>query len=175
LDIEHCSNTNILFVFVFTTCSNRTSMCMFRFGPETPEHEPNRTPASLECCLLKFMTLLIDHRLREWAEAHSILPDSQNGFREGYQTHNNSFVLRTAIEKARAEGKVLYIAFIDLKNAFPSTHLPTLWSKLFSNGVSGPLFDWLRMLYAWMAYVMRDRTSLTKAFKSVNHTGKSEF
>jgi hypothetical protein len=122
----------------------------------------------LECCLLKFMTLLIDRRLREWAEANSILPDSQNGFREGYRTHNNSFVLRTAIEKARAEGKVLYITFIDLKNAFPSTHLPTLWSKLFSNGVSGPLFDWLRMLYARMAYVMRDRTSLTKAFKSVN-------
>jgi hypothetical protein len=40
-------NTNILFVFVFTTCSNRTSMCRFGFGPKTPEHKPNRTPASL--------------------------------------------------------------------------------------------------------------------------------
>jgi hypothetical protein len=55
--------------------------------------------------------------------------------REGYRTHNNSFVLRTAIEKAPSQGKTL-VAFIDL--------LPTLWSKLFK---AGPLFDWLQMLY----------------------------
>ena len=121
----------------------------------------------LECCLLKVMTLLIDRRLRAWAEENKVLPDSQNGFREGYRTHNNSFVLRTAVEKARSEGKVLYVAFVDLKNAFPSTHLPTLWSKLFCRGVSGPLFDWLRMLYARMGYVMRDRSSLTAPFKSI--------
>ena len=40
-------NMNILFMFVFTTYSNQTSMCRFRFGPKTPEHEPNRTVASL--------------------------------------------------------------------------------------------------------------------------------
>ena len=121
----------------------------------------------LECCLLKVMTLLIDRRIRAWAEETRVLPDSQNGFREGYRTHNNSFVLRTAVEKARSENKALYVAFIDLKNAFPSTHLPTLWSKLYCSGVSGPFFDWLRMLYARMAYVMRDRSSLTAPFKSV--------
>ena len=121
----------------------------------------------LECCLLKVMTLLIDRRIRAWAEENRFLPDSQNGFREGYRTHYNSFVLRTAVEKARLENKGLYVAFIDLKNAFPSTHLPTLWLKLYCSGVSGPLFDWLRMLYARMGYVMRDRSSLTAPFKSV--------
>ena len=40
-------NMNILFMFMFTTYSNRTSMCRFRFGPKTPEHEPNRTVAIL--------------------------------------------------------------------------------------------------------------------------------
>jgi hypothetical protein len=121
----------------------------------------------LECCLLKFLTLLIDRRLRAWAEENKVLPDSQNGFREGYRTHNNSFILRTAVEKARSEGKVLYVVFIDLRNAFPSTHLPTLWLKLFRSGVLGPLFDWLRMLYARMSYVMRDGSSLTAPFKSL--------
>jgi exonuclease III len=121
----------------------------------------------LECCLLKVLTLLIDRRLRAWADAYNILPDSQNGFREAYRTHNNSFILRTAIEKARFMGETLYVAFIDLKNAFPSTHLPTLWSRLFLAGVSGPLFDWLRMLYARMSYVLREHGSLTAAFKSM--------
>ena len=134
--------------------------------------KPETSPGSyrlvgLECCLLKVLTLLIDRRLRSWAEANGILPDSQNGFRETYRTHNNSFVLRMAIEKARSMGRSLYVAFIDLKNAFPSTDLPTLWSRLFSQVVSGPLFDWLRMLYAWMTYVLRDRGGLTPAFKSL--------
>jgi hypothetical protein len=121
----------------------------------------------LECCLLKVLTLLIDRRLWAWAEANKFLPDSQHRFREGYRTHNNSFILRTAVEKARSQGKTLYVAFIDLKNVFPLTDLPTLWSKLFKAGVSGPLFDWLRMLYAHMAYVMQDRTRLGAAFKSI--------
>ena len=121
----------------------------------------------LECCLLKVLTLLIDNQLWAWAEANDILPDSQNGFWEAYCTHNNSLVLHTAIEKARSVGKTLYMAFIDLTNAFPSKDLPTLWSKLFTVGVSGPLFDWLCMLYACMSYVLCDRGGLTSAFKSV--------
>ncbi|KAE9383696.1 hypothetical protein BT96DRAFT_783482, partial [Gymnopus androsaceus JB14] len=95
----------------------------------------------LESCLLKMLTLIIDKRVREWAEAVTFLPDSQNGFREKYRTHNNSFILRSSIDEARANGKPLYVAFIDLKNAFPSTDLPTLWLKLWRAGISGPLFD----------------------------------
>lgn len=121
----------------------------------------------LECCLLKVLTLLIDMRIREWAEAYKILPDSQNGFREKYRTHNNSFVVRCAIDKARAEGKNLHVAFVDLTNAFPSTDLPTLWIKLFNAGVAGPLFDWLRMLYARMSYVVKQGSTLTESFKSL--------
>jgi hypothetical protein len=121
----------------------------------------------LECCLLKVLTLLIDMRIREWAEKYDVLPASQNGFREKYRTHNNSFILRCAIDRARASGKPLYVAFVDLTNAFPSTDLPTLWMKLFAAGVTGALFDWLRMLYARMSYVVKQGDDLADAFKSL--------
>ncbi|KAJ6541993.1 hypothetical protein DFH09DRAFT_1393210 [Mycena vulgaris] len=39
--------------------------------------------------------------------------------------------------------------------------------KLYAAGVSGPLFDWLRMLYARMSYVVRQGSELTDAFKSL--------
>ncbi|KAF5374622.1 hypothetical protein D9615_008976 [Tricholomella constricta] len=108
----------------------------------------------LESCMLKLLTLLIDKRLRDWAEAYHILPDTQNGFRPHYRTNNNSFILRCAIERARASGKSVYIAFIDLENAFPSTDIPLLWTKLYRKGVAGPIFDWLRTLYADMNYIL---------------------
>jgi hypothetical protein len=76
------------------------------------------------------MTLLIEHRIREWAGSNAIIPDSQNGFREGYRTNNNSYILRCSIDRARAEGKTLFVAFIDLSNAFPATDLPTLWTGI---------------------------------------------
>ena len=53
-------NMNILFMFVFTTYSNGTSMCRFRFGPKTPEHELNRTVASLAILLIYTRGIIID-------------------------------------------------------------------------------------------------------------------
>lgn len=48
---------------------------------------------ALESCLLKMKTALIDRRFREWATKYEVLPDSQNGFRPGYRTNNNIFIL----------------------------------------------------------------------------------
>ncbi|KAI5897157.1 uncharacterized protein SCHCODRAFT_02493924, partial [Schizophyllum commune H4-8] len=95
----------------------------------------------LESCLLAALTLLVDHRFREWAEDGGLIPPSQNGFHEGYRTNNNIFILRCAIERARASGRPLYVVFVDLKNAFPSTDQAMLWSKLWNKGASGPIFD----------------------------------
>lgn len=53
----------------------------------------------LECCLLKCLTLLIDMRIRAWADTYKIIPDSQNGFREKYRTHNNSFIRAQSTER----------------------------------------------------------------------------
>jgi hypothetical protein len=39
--------------------------------------------------------------------------------------------------------------------------------KLYAAGVAGPLFDWLRMLYARMSYVVKQGSVLSAAFKSL--------
>src|SRR5690606_13425023 len=75
----------------------------------------------LECCLLKMMALLIDRRFRNWMDSKHILPDSQNGFREGYRTTNCAFILRCAIDNAAGEKLGLAILFVDLQNTFPSS------------------------------------------------------
>lgn len=122
--------------------------------------KPMNDPAGLrtvglESCMLKFVTLLMHKRLYDWAERHGILPASQNGFREGYRTNNNAFVLRCMIERARASDRSLFVAFVELSNAFPSTDQDTLWLRLHDMGVSGCIFDWLRMLYARMSYMVK--------------------
>jgi hypothetical protein len=81
----------------------------------------------LESCFLKLLTLLVHKCLYDWAERNCILPPSQNGFHHSYHTNNNAFVLCCLIERARSLKKSLYVAFVDISNAFPSTDHPTLW------------------------------------------------
>ncbi|KAK0220906.1 hypothetical protein EDD85DRAFT_862493 [Armillaria nabsnona] len=74
-------------------------------------------------------------------EANNVLPPSQNGFRKHYRTNNNMFILRVTIGRAWADQKVLYVAFIDLVSAFPSTDQPALWSKVSYLGAGGSMVD----------------------------------
>ncbi|KAJ3504030.1 hypothetical protein NMY22_g18054 [Coprinellus aureogranulatus] len=134
-------------------------------GKSKDDPESYRTIA-LESCFLKLMTGLVKERLVEMADSQGLLPASQNGFREGYRTNNNVFVLRCAVEKADAEGKPLYAAFVDLTNAFPSTDQDTLWLKLRKWGAGGPIFDWLRKLYRDMTYSVFHEGQTSDDFKS---------
>ena len=130
--------------------------------------DPNNYRAvGLESCLLKLMTLLIHMQLVSWCEKYKILPPSQNGFRAGYRTNNNAFILRCAIDRARAEGKTLYVMFADISNAFPSTEQSTLWLKLRGLGAGGMIFDWIRMIYERMEYVVRHNSETSEMFKSI--------
>ena len=76
----------------------------------------------LDSCFLKMLTLLIDRRLGDWAEATGRIPDSQSGFRKVHRTLNNAFVLRGLVEKARALDRTLCAIFLDITNAFPSVN-----------------------------------------------------
>ncbi|KAH6901852.1 hypothetical protein BKA70DRAFT_1157487, partial [Coprinopsis sp. MPI-PUGE-AT-0042] len=95
----------------------------------------------LEPCMLKFMTLLINERVVKWADELHLIPPSQNGFRTGFRSNNNMFILRTALDKANATGNTLYVAYVDMTNAFPFTDHSTLWIKLQRMGAGGFIFD----------------------------------
>ncbi|KAF5387244.1 hypothetical protein D9757_006858 [Collybiopsis confluens] len=97
---------------------------------KSPGDPNNYRTIVLESCMLKFVTLLIMRRIVKYADLHKIVPPSQNGFRKHFRTNNNAFILRCAIERAKSLKKTLYVATIDLSNAFPSTDCSTLWVKL---------------------------------------------
>jgi len=124
-------------------------------------------PVALESCILRFLTLLIHLRFTDVMAENDILPPSQNGFRAGFRTNNNCFVLRTLVDKAFAEGHPLYVAFVDISNAFPSTSHAVLWETLYDYGMTGVFFDWLRVLYATMTYHVSVNGQISKEFRSL--------
>lgn len=160
--INQCLATNDAPSIWFTTILTG----ILKKGKPTSDPDSYRT-IGLESCLLKVMTLLIHLRLTEWASARNLIPPSQNGFREGYRTNNNAFILRCAVDKARSLGKTLFVGSVDITNAFPSTEQSTMWLKLHRKGAGGNLFDWIRMLYARMTYVVRLGGETSDAFKAL--------
>lgn len=116
--------------------------------------------------MLKLLTLLIHKRITDWANTRGLIPDYQNGFREGYRTNSNPFILRCVKEWVRAKNLTLYVAAVDATNAFPSTDHPTLWLKLLRLGMGGAIFDWLRMLYQRMEHYVRHGDLNSAEFKA---------
>ncbi|KAF9027006.1 hypothetical protein BDZ89DRAFT_885075, partial [Hymenopellis radicata] len=97
----------------------------------------------LQSCLLRFASIIFNAKLTRAVEEANILPlaPSQNGFRPTYRTNNNIFILRTLVEQARAHGKTLYVAFVDISNAFASMNYASLWLKLADAGLTARYFD----------------------------------
>ncbi|KAJ6569176.1 hypothetical protein B0H19DRAFT_886131, partial [Mycena capillaripes] len=73
---------------------------------------------TLECCMLKMLTFIIERRIREGAADIGAIPPTQNGFQDGLRTNYNVFVL-----------------------LFPGTDRSALWVKLATMGISGPMIE----------------------------------
>lgn len=138
-------------------------MALLKKGKAASDPKSYR-PIVMECCFLKLATILLDTRIRAWADSISLLPPTQNGFRPGYRTNNNPFILSVAITQAQSRRGPLYISFVDLSNAFPSVDHPNLWRKLHQWGASGKVINWLRMLYASLRYRVRHEGSISDEF-----------
>ena len=59
-----------------------------------------------------------------------------------------SFVVRTLIEKAKADRQPLYSCFVDLKKAYDTVPRDLLWEKLQRIGVHGAFLRGVQALYA---------------------------
>ena len=93
----------------------------------------------------KVFAMVVEARLRAFAESRGLLSDSQFGFRQGRACRDALLVLSEVVER-RGAGKV-YAAFLDIAKAYPSVWRAGLWRKLLTVGVRGRLWRVLRSLY----------------------------
>ena len=78
----------------------------------------------------KVFTAVLNNRLQRFLETNNLLNENQCGFRKGYSTCDNTFVMHALIEYLNVRKMKLFCAFIDLLKAFDSVWRVGLWSKL---------------------------------------------
>jgi len=85
----------------------------------------------------KGFTRILLNRLEKWANETDVLCENQAGFRKGYPTMDNIFILGNMIKIKQSEkGKKIYGFFVDFKAAFDNVDRERLVYKLYNSGIS---------------------------------------
>ena len=100
----------------------------------SPEDPSNYRPITLLSCIGKLFTAIINNRLKLFTEKHDLIGWAQSGFRKGYATTENVFILKCLMDMMQASKKRLYCCFVDFKQAFDTVWRVGLWKKLLNMG-----------------------------------------
>ena len=108
----------------------------------------------------KIFTKILGKRIRRWACHYLIMTPFLTGFREGFSTMDNVFILDTLITKycAKKRGR-LYASFIDFRKAFDSIDRNVLWPKLARIGISHQMLRVLVAMYEDARFVVKMSTN----------------
>lgn len=117
--------------------------------------------------LARLYATVVNTRLTDWLEARGLRATGQAGFRQGYRTTENCFVLRALIERARAKGVKLYCCAVDFEKAFDTVDRQQLWAALRRAGVGGSMLAAIQAMYAEVMVCVRTEEGLSGTFQSL--------
>ena len=130
---------------------------------------------TLSSILSKIFSILLDSRLREWAENNELLLNYQYGFRKAKSTVDCIFVLSSLIDKViNHENKKLYCAFVDFSKAFDRVYRNEIWFKLLQEGVSTKLLKMLQKIYDCVKLCVRVNGDSSDCFESLSGVKQGE-
>ena len=90
---------------------------------------------------------IVNTRLIFFANEVTLIHENQAGFRKGYSTIDNIFVLHVLIELYFSFGKKLFCTFIDFRKAFNTVSRPDLWKQLQFSNIKGKCFKVIFNMY----------------------------
>ena len=81
-------------------------------------------------CMGKLFTLILNNRLTDYCEQLGIINGAQAGFRKGFSTSGNIFIIHCLINTLFSRKCKLFCAFIDFKGALNNVWRVGLWKTL---------------------------------------------
>ena len=97
----------------------------------------------------KVFTKALNSHLSSWAEECKFHHEEQAGFRHGYSTVDQIFILQSMVQKYLCTKRGhLYVMFEDFATAFDSIPHFSLWYRLIKLGVHSKFLQILKSMYA---------------------------
>ena len=118
---------------------------------------------TLNSCISKLCTRLLNNRLTEVIENKNLLKHNQIGFRKGFCTADLVLTVKTLIDKYLSQNKKLYLCFVDFKKAYGTVWRIGLLSKLQSYGISNRFINLLYSMSSKTESNVQLQNGLTRA------------
>jgi exonuclease III len=80
--------------------------------------------------LAKVFGLVLCSRLTHFIELNGLISHSQIGFRSNYSIEHHLFTILETLKRRGREGSPTYVLFLDLKKAYDTVHLESLWELM---------------------------------------------
>lgn len=116
--------------------------------------------------LSKVYIAIITKRLTFYLNAYCKICEAQAGFRSGYCTVDNAFILQAIVSKYLCmKRKTLYVAFIDFQKAFDSVDHNILYDILRKGGIKGNLYNAIQSIYISVKACVKTNNGVTDCFE----------
>jgi hypothetical protein len=95
----------------------------------------------------KTFSSILNNRLNIFSDTINLISGLQAGFRKGFSTTDNVFVLYALITIYFSFGKKIFFTFVDFESAFDTVWRTGLWQKLQKSKIKGKLFTVIYNMY----------------------------
>ena len=129
-------------------------------------HDPqNYSGISLLCVLGKIFIKALNTRFQTWADNNDINKDEQAGYRKGFLTIDQIFILYANVSKyiSKKKGR-MYVCFVDFSKAFDSIPHSLLWYQMMKSGIHGKAIRVMQSMYENLRSCVRAQGGLTHYF-----------
>ena len=137
---------------------------IFKAGPTDDPN--NYRGITINSCLGKFFTLVLNTRLTDFLENNNAIRPNQIGFRAAYRTADHIFVIKTIMDSYFKKGKKLYACFVDFRKAYDSVWRNGLFYKLMKLGISKTFLTVICKMYQNIRSCVKTSQGLTNYFES---------
>ena len=124
---------------------------------------------TINSCISKLFTLIMNIRLNDYVESHNILHYNQIGFRKGFRPADHVFTLKTMIDQAFNDKEELFVCFVDFKKAYDLVWRDGLFYKLLETGFSSKFVKVMMSMYESLSSCVFLPNGLSQTFTS--HVG----
>lgn len=114
---------------------------------ESTDDPSNFRPIALMSCLYKLLMAIIAKRTTNHAIDNHLLSPEQKSARPNEGCYEHSFLLNSLVNDARRINKKLYLAWLDIRNAFGSIPHSALLSTLTHMGFPRALVEFIENVY----------------------------
>ena len=138
-----------------------TTILIHKKGPT--DDVSNFRPIALMSCIYKLLMGLLARRISKWAIENALLSEEQKSARPTEGCYEHGFLLQSVIGDTRRTQKNVFVAWLDLRNAFGSVPHDAIFTTLTHMGFPPDLVNMIRNAYTNATTEIRTNTGITNA------------